>query len=111
MRRAPHNGQEQQQRLMAYMTDEHTSDEEKGRIMLALYGHAFYYLLMTAAEAAWVAVTGVRVWRRREAGLAIALRTGLHKPTLAVLLAARLAYTVLRRAGLAELDRRASLRP
>ena len=36
------------------------------------------------------------------------MRTGVHKPTLAVLLAAQLAYVILRRAGLAKLNRRVS---
>jgi hypothetical protein len=37
-----------------------------------------------------------------------ALRAGVHKPTLAVLLAAQLSYVILRRVGLAKLNRRVS---
>jgi hypothetical protein len=37
-----------------------------------------------------------------------ALRAGVHEPTLAVLLAAQLSYVILRRVGLAKLNRRVS---
>ena len=76
--------------------------------MLALVGHAFVYLLLTGTEAIWVLVMAVRVWRRREVGLTEAMRTDVHKPTLAALLVAHLLYEVLRRVGLAKLSRRAS---
>ena len=79
--------------------------------MLALVGHAFVYLLLTATEATWVVVMAVRMWRRREAGLTEAARTGVHRPTLSVLLVANLLYAVLRRVGLAKLNRRSSERP
>jgi hypothetical protein len=46
------------------------------------------------------------MWRRREMGLTRAARTGVHKPTLVVLLAAHVLYGVLRKAGIAKLDRR-----
>lgn len=48
----------------------------------------------------------VRVWRRREAGLTEAARSGVHMPTLVVLLAAHVLYELLRKAGSAKLDRR-----
>ena len=76
--------------------------------MLALFAHAFVYLLLTVAEASWVVAVAVRVWRRREAGITTAMRTGVHKPTLAVLLAAQLSYVILRRVGLAKINRRVS---
>ena len=76
--------------------------------MMALFTHACLYLLLTAAEASWVVAVAVRVWRRREAGMTTATRTGVHKPTLAVLLAAQLSYVILRRVGLAKLNRRIS---
>jgi len=76
--------------------------------MMALFTHACLYLLLTAAEASWVVAVAVRVWRRREAGMTTAMRTGVHKPTLAVLLAAQLSYVILRRVGLAKLNRRIS---
>jgi hypothetical protein len=75
---------------------------------MALFTHACLYLLLTAAEASWVVAVAVRVWRRREAGMTTAMRTGVHKPTLAVLLAAQLSYVILRRVGLAKLNRRIS---
>lgn len=93
---------------MAYMTDVRAPAEDKGQVMLALVGHAFLYLLLTAAEVTWVGVMAVRVWRRREVGLARAVRTNVHKPTLAVLLAAHLLYAVLRRVGITKLNRRSS---
>jgi hypothetical protein len=36
------------------------------------------------------------------------MRTGVHKPTLAALLAAQLSYVILRRVGLSKLNRRVS---
>jgi len=93
---------------MAYMSEDGAPAEARGRVMLAMFAHAFGYLLLTAAEASWVVAVAVRVWRRREAGMTTAMRTGAHKPTLAVLLAAQLAYVILRRAGLAKLNRRVS---
>jgi len=76
--------------------------------MLALVAHAWLYLLLTAAEASWVVAVAVRVWRRREAGMTTAMRASVHKPTLAVLLAAQVGYVILRRVGLAKLNRRVS---
>jgi len=76
--------------------------------MLALFAHACLYLLLTAAEASWVVAVAVRVWRRREAGMTTAMRASVHKPTLAVLLAAQVGYVILRRVGLAKLNRRVS---
>jgi hypothetical protein len=96
--------QEQGRRIDAYLTG--ADDEEKGRVMVALFGHAIIFLLLTAAEAIWVGSTAVRMWRRREMGLTQAARTGAHKPTLVVLLAAHVLYEVLRKAGIAKLDRR-----
>jgi hypothetical protein len=90
------------------MADDGAPAEERGRIMMALFTHACLYLLLTAAEASWVVAVAVRVWRRREAGMTTAMRTGVHKPTLAVLLAAQLSYVILRRVGLAKLNRRIS---
>lgn len=66
----PHTGrvrrhrrdQEQQRRLDAYVTG--ASDQERGAVVLALFGHAVIYLLLSAAEATWVGATAVRVWRR-----------------------------------------------
>jgi hypothetical protein len=103
VRRHP-SDREQRRRLDAYVTG--TSDEERGLVMLALFGHAVIFLLLSAAEAMWVTSTAVRVWRRREAGLTQAARTGVHKPTLVGLLAAHALYELLRRAGVAKLDRR-----
>ncbi|MGI8446546.1 MAG: hypothetical protein ACR2MP_05025 [Streptosporangiaceae bacterium] len=100
--------QEQLRRHMAYMTDDRTPDEEKGRVILALLGHAVAYLLLTAADAIWVVAMAARVWRRREAGLSRAVRTNVHRPTLAVLLSAHLLYEILRRAVLARLNRGAA---
>ena len=74
--------------------------------MVALFGHAVIFLLLSAAEAIWVGSAAVRVWRRREMGLTRAARTGVHKPTLVVLVAAHVLYEVLRMAGIAKLDRR-----
>ena len=76
--------------------------------MLALFAHACIYLLLTAAEASWVVAVAVRIWRRREAGMTTAIRASVHKPTLAVLLTAQLGYVILRRVGLAKLNRRVS---
>ena len=91
---------------MAYMTDDRAPTEERGWVMLALVGHAFVFLLLTATETIWVVVMAARVWRHREVGLTQAVRTSVHRPTLAVLLAAHLLYEVLRRVGIAKLDRR-----
>jgi hypothetical protein len=108
MRRHPHSIDEQQQRGLAYLTDDRVPAEERGRVMLGLVAHAGIYLLLTAAEAIWVVGMAVRVWRRREAGLTTAVRTGVHKPTLAVLLGAQLTYVILRRVGLVKFNRRIS---
>jgi hypothetical protein len=108
MRFEPRRRQDQRRRSIAYLTDDRVPAEEKGWVMLALVGHAFVFLLLTATDAIWIVVVAARVWRRREAGLARAVRTNVHKPTLAVLLATHLLYEVLRRAGIAKLDRRSS---
>jgi len=76
--------------------------------MLALFGHAFVYLLLTVAEVSWVVAVAVRVWRRREAGMTTAMRTGVHTRTLAILLVAQLTYVILRKIGRANLNRRVS---
>ena len=100
--------QEQRQQFMAYMADDGAPAEARGQVMLALVAHAWLYLLLTAAEVSWVVAVAVRVWRRREDGMTTAIRTGVHKPTLAVLLAAQLSYVILRRVGRAKLNRRVS---
>jgi hypothetical protein len=111
-RSVPHTGcvrrhpsdQEQQRRIHAYLTG--AADQEKGVVLLALFGHAAIFLLLSAAETIWVGSTAVRVWRRREVGLTQAVRTGVHKPTLVGLLATHILYVLLRKAGIAKLDRR-----
>jgi hypothetical protein len=103
VRRHP-SDQDQPRRIDAYLTG--ADDEEKGRVMVALFGHAVIFWLLSAAEAIWVGSTAVRMWRRREMGLIQAARTGVHKPTLAVLLVVHVLYEVLRKAGIAKLDRR-----
>ena len=100
--------QEQRQQFMAYMADDGAPAEDRGWVMLALFVHACLYVLLTAARASWVVAVAVRIWRRREAGMSTAMRTGVHKPTLAVLLAAQVGYVILRRVGLAKLNRRVS---
>ena len=77
--------QEQRQQFMAYMADDGAPAEARGQVMLALVAHAWLYLLLTAAEVSWVVAVAVRVWRRREAGMTTAIRTGVHKPTLALI--------------------------
>jgi hypothetical protein len=108
MRRNAHGRRDQKQRLTDYLTDDHTPDIEKGWVMLALGGHAFIALVLTTAEAIWGISTTVRVWRRREAGLIEAIRTGVHRPTLCAFLAAHLIYTILRWLGLRKLKRLAT---
>ena len=88
------------------MSEDGAPAEERGRVMLALFGHAFVYLLLTVAEVSWVVAVAVRVWRRREAGMTTAMRTGVHTRTLAILLVAQLTYVILRKIGLAKLNRR-----
>ena len=88
----------------AYLTG--AADEEKGVVLLALFGHAVIFLLLSAAETIWVGSTVVRVWRRRELGVTQAVRTGVHKPSLVVLFAAHVLYLLLRKAGIAKLDQR-----
>ena len=99
------------QRFLAYLADARTSDEEKGVITLVMHCHAGVYLLLTATEVTWVALTAARVLRRRDDGLLAAVRTGVHAPTLAVFVAADLGYIELRRAMLARIDRRIGFRP
>jgi hypothetical protein len=99
--------QESRRRRIEFLTSDQAPAQERGKAVLFLLAHACAYLLLIAAEATWAAITGVRVWRRRQTGLAASVRGGAHKPTLAVLLAVRLAYLVSRRAGLAWLNRRA----
>jgi hypothetical protein len=111
MRRHPRDGQERDQRFLAYFADARASDEEKGALMLVLVAHAGVYLVLATAQAAWIAVTAVRVWQRRGDGLRGAMRTGVHKPTLVALAAADIGYVALRRAMLAELDRRVVVKP
>ena len=91
----------------AYLTDESVPAAERGGVILGLVAHAGAYLLLTAAQATWCAVTAVRVWRRREAGWAEAVRTGVHRPTLAGVAAATVGYEIARRLGVAGLSRRA----
>ena len=76
--------------------------------LLALFGHAAMFLLLSAAETIWVGATAVRVWRRRESGVTQAVRAGVHKPSLGILLAAHVLYELLRRIGIAKLDRRST---
>ena len=105
MGRNPRGRSDQEQRLTDYLTDDHTPDIEKGWVMVALAGHAFIALLLTAAEAIWGISTIVSVWRRREAGLSRAIRIGVHRPTLAAFVAAHLLYAILRWVGMEKLDR------
>jgi hypothetical protein len=108
MRRSLRGSQEQRRRGLAYLTDDRVPAEERGRIVLALVAHAGIYLILTAAEAIWVVAVAVRAWRRREVGLTTAVRAGVQKPTLAVLLVAWLTYVILRRVGLTKFNRRTS---
>jgi hypothetical protein len=75
-----------------------------------MLGHAGVYLLLAATEMTWVALTAARVLRRHDEGPLVAVRTGVHAPTLAVFVAADLGYVVLRRAMLARIDRRIGFR-
>jgi hypothetical protein len=93
--------------VLAYLTDERVPAGERGGVILGLVAHAAAYLLLAAAQAAWCAVTAIRVWRRREAGWPVAVRTGVHRPTLAGLAAVTVGYEILRRLGVAGLSRRA----
>jgi hypothetical protein len=104
------DSEERRQRFLAYLADARTSDEEKGVITLVLLGHAGVYLLLTAAEMTWVGITAARVWRHRDDGVLRAMRTSVHKPTLAMFVAANMGYAVLQRATLARFDRRIALR-
>jgi hypothetical protein len=100
-----HPGDEERRRRI----DAHLSGaaaEEKGVVLLALFGHAVVFLMLSAAETTWVGSTAVRVWRRRELGVTQAVRTGVHKPSLVALSAAHVLYLLLRKAGLAKLDHR-----
>jgi hypothetical protein len=105
MSRDPRRNQDQHRGLAAYLADDDVSAEKRGWVMLALVGHAFLYLLLTATEAIWVVAMAVRMWRRRDVGLVEAARTGVHKPTLSALLAANLGFAVVRRVGLAKAER------
>ena len=91
-----------------YLVNDELPVEERGKALLVMLAHACAALLVLAAQTTWAVVTAVRVWRRREAGLPAAVQTGVHKPTLAVLLAARLAYLIFQRAVLAMLKRMAA---
>jgi hypothetical protein len=82
------------------------ADEEKGVVLLALFGHAVIFLLLSAAETIWVGSTVVRMWRLRELGVTQALRAGVHRPSLVALFAAHVLYLLLRKAGNAKLDQR-----
>jgi hypothetical protein len=108
MRRISHGRQERQRRLTAYLTDGRLPDLERGWILLALAGHAVAFLLIEAADSVWVIGTAVRVWRRRRAGLVGAVRTGVHRPTMILLLGANLLYVSLRQLLLAWLDGRSA---
>ena len=96
--------EERRRRIDAYLAG--AADEEKGAVMLALFGHAVIFLLLFAAETTWLGSTVVRVWRRREFGVTQAVRTGVHKPSLVALFAAHVLYLLLRKAGIAKLDQR-----
>ena len=94
-------------RGVAYLTDDQVPAEERGWVVLALLAHAVAAVLLATAEAAWLTTAVVRVWRRRSDGWPAAVRTGVHRPTLAALLGARLGYVIFRRIGLTRFDRRA----
>lgn len=96
--------EERQRRIHAYLAS--AADEEKGAVLLALFGHAVIFLLLFAAETIWVGSTVVRVWRLRELGVTQAVRTGVHKRSLMALFAAHALYLLLRKAGIAKLDQR-----
>lgn len=98
------SSEERRRRIDAYLTG--AADEEKGAVLLALFGHAVIFLLLSAAETVWVGSTAVRVWRLRELGVTQAVRTGVHRPSLMALLAAHVLYLSLRKAGIAKLDQR-----
>jgi hypothetical protein len=102
----PSRRERRREEAVAYLIDERVPAGQRGTLMLGLVAHAFAYLLLTAAQVAWCAITAVRVWRRREAGWAVALRTGVHRPTLAGVAAATLIYQILRRSLLARLTQR-----
>ena len=88
--------------------DERVPDHERGAVVVGLVAHAFAYLALVATQAIWLAVTAVRVWRRRKEGFATAVRTGVHRPTLAGVVAATLTYAILHKIGIAWLGRRAA---
>ena len=96
--------EERRRRIDAYLAG--AADEERGAVLLALFGHAVIYLLLFSAETIWLGSTVVRVWRRRELGVTQAVRTGVHRPSLVALFAAHLLYLLLRKAGIAKLDQR-----
>ena len=108
----PHTGyvrrhpseEERRRRINAYLT--RAADQERGAVLLALFGHAVISLLLSAAEAIWLGSTVVRVWRRRELGVTQAVRTGMHKPSLVTIFAAHVLYLLLRKAGISKLDQR-----
>ncbi len=99
---------ERQRRELAYLTDDQVPAEERGWVVLGLLAHAVAAVVLIAAEATWVIAAVVRVWRRRGDGWTAAVRTGVHRPTLVAVLAARLGYVIFRRIGLTRLDQRAA---
>jgi len=102
------NGRAQRQLELAdYMANERVPAAERGGVMLGLFGHAVVFMVLACAQAAWCAVTAVRVWRRRDAGWPAALRDGVHRPTLVGLVTATAVYTVLRRLFVATISRQA----
>lgn len=58
MHRHP-SDEERQRRFDAYLTG--AADEEKGAVLLALFGHAVIFLLLTTAETIWVGSAVVRL--------------------------------------------------
>jgi hypothetical protein len=108
MSRNSQGNSERHREVTAYLLEERVPDQERGAVVLGLVAHAFAYLALVAAQAIWLAFTAVRVWRRREEGFATAVRTGVHRPTLAGVAAATLTYAILRRIGIAWLGHRAA---
>lgn len=87
------------ERMMAKF--EAATPEQQGRIALTLAGYATAYTLTSGGLATAVALSAVRIWRRRDRGLARAIRDGGHWRAVAGFAVASIGLEVARRVAIA----------
>jgi hypothetical protein len=83
---------------------ETATPEERGRIMLALWGYATAFTVINGSLAVVLGLSAVRIWRRRDRGFVRAVSDGGHWRTAAGFAVASAGLRIVRRTAVDRID-------